>query len=132
MKFPNTSSIVLSPPPFVWIHSIFFTMLLIIVKISTLSWRTPNEVSLGDTLDISEFLHFEWWQQVYYMYDDVSGFPSSKQKLVYWVGTTENCGNELTYLIHTPDAKHIICRIVFRPDTEPTRPTNVLALILMF
>ena len=24
-------------------------------------------------------------------------------------------------MIHTPDAKHIICRIVFRPDTEPTK-----------
>ena len=105
---------------FMWLRCmIFVTMLLNIVEISTLGWRTSTEVFLGFTPDISSFVHFGCWDKVYYLDGDGSRFPNYKKKLVCWCGPTENCGDALIYSIHIPDIKQMIARSLVRPDTDP-------------
>ena len=105
-----------------WMHCIIFvTMMLNIVEIYILVWSTPTDAYLRFTLDISVFLQFEWWEQVYYLDDDRSGFSNSKEKLVHCCVPTDNCCDAMKYWIFKPDIKQIISRIVVRPDTEPNK-----------
>ena len=57
---------------------------------------TPFQARFGRTPDISDLLAFRFWEQVYYL-DPEESFPNSKEKKGYWVGTTENIGDALTY-----------------------------------
>ena len=50
--------------------------------------RTAWEVVTGDTLDISEFLYFHFYQPVTF-YDPVS-FPDSKDEMGRWIGSSDN------------------------------------------
>ena len=44
-------------------------------------WRTSTEIAFGHTPNVSAFLCFEWWEEVYYLDDDGSGFSNSKEKI---------------------------------------------------
>ena len=65
-------------------------------------------MAFGYTPDVSAFLQFEWWEQVYYLDDDGTGFQNSKENIGHWCGPTENCGDALTYWIYTQDTKQLI------------------------
>ena len=115
-------------PNFMWILCMFFvTMLLNIVAITTFGWITHTEVSLGFTPDISTYLQFEWWQQVYYIDENESVFPNLKEKLDCWCVPTENCGDVLKYWIYKPYTNQMISRSVVRPASEPAK-TNKRAV----
>jgi hypothetical protein len=68
----------------------------------TLGWITPIEKRKGNTPDISAFLHFKFYERVYYM-DSDSTFPATKEKAGYWLGVSKNIGDALTYEILTDD-----------------------------
>ena len=60
---------------------------------------TPLQALTGEVPDISHFLHFSFWEPVYYKGDENESdrFPSqSDEKRGHWVGFGENKGDHLT------------------------------------
>ena len=57
----------------------------------------------GFVQDSSKFIHYHWWQQVYYLDPDVP-FPSeSREKIGRWCGVADDTGDILTYKVLTND-----------------------------
>ncbi len=83
-------------------------------------WKTPWEVSTGETPDISACLEFKFWEKVLYHSCDES-FPDSHELPGYFLLISENCGDALTFYI-LKENKKIISRRVVHPydsDTDP-------------
>jgi len=70
---------------------------------ASLEWRTPNEMSTGNTPDISGLLFFKFWEKVYY-YDP----PTATEKLGRWCGRAINYGDSLCYWILTENTNKLI------------------------
>ena len=66
-----------------------------------LKGRTPFEITLGYSPDISEFTTFEWYEHIWYWDPD----KPQKQMLGRWIGVTEHIGNGLTYKIINANAE---------------------------
>jgi hypothetical protein len=47
--------------------------------------RPGAEIMTGDTQDISEYLHFDWYQPVHH-YDEKKVFPEEREELGRWLG----------------------------------------------
>ena len=77
---------------------------------------TCSEVAMGYTPDISAYIHYTFYQPVYY-YDESESFPSTKEQLGWWLGPTTNCGDALTYYILT-EKNTIITRSTIHPATD--------------
>ena len=65
----------------------------------SLNWKTPLEISRGETPDISMFNYY-FWEPIWY-YDPMAPKLSSKLKKARWLGIAPNCGDALTYYINT-------------------------------
>ena len=79
-------------------------------------------VKLGDTPDISALLQFHFYQPIFY-YNKTLSFPSSKERLGWWVGVAESQGDALTYKVLTIDNDVIACSVVRKADNllHPSR-----------
>ena len=90
---------------------------------------TPLQALTGQVHDISHFLHFSFWEPVYYKVDDSEPdhrFPSqSNEKRGHWVGFADNQGDHLTWKILTDDTNTIIIRSAVRSATK-TSPNLTL------
>ena len=80
-------------------------------------WKVPNQVSGGDTQDISHLLQFSWMQPVLYL-DPTTSFPNSNEKPGYFVGFDMTSGDALTFKILTKDMKEVLTRSVVRPADD--------------
>ena len=73
---------------------------------------TPLQALTGQVPDISHFLHFSFWEPIYYKVDENEPdhrFPSqSNEKRGHWVGFADNKGDHLTWKILTDDTNTII------------------------
>ena len=74
--------------------------------------RTPIEVLTGDTPDISEYLHHDWYQYVWY-HDPPSAFPEQQRRLGRWLGVAHTIGSALFYYILTDK-----CKVVSRSTVQ--------------
>ncbi len=83
----------------------------------SLGWMTPIQKRKGHTPDISAFLHFTFYEKVYYM-DSDSTYPSTKEKTGYWIGVSKNIGDALTYKILTDDKETVLSRSVVRTASD--------------
>jgi hypothetical protein len=122
-------------PAFHWLRaSIYCCMLLNVVAHRQLLWRTPTEVCLGYTPDISPFLQFEFYEDVYYYDNDSKGFPTPKELKGKWGGPTQNCGSMMTYWIWPESGTEWIARSAVRsariPPDGKTNPPVTLRLTL--
>jgi hypothetical protein len=96
----------------------FFCMLYVVyllnrVAMDSLDWRTPMEVALGETPDISALLQFRFYEPIYY-HDPVNNkFPDTQEKIGYFIGIAENKGDELTFWVLTGNGS-VIARSVIR------------------
>ena len=80
---------------------------------------SPLQALTGQQPDISALIQFHFFEPVYYLMP-TQDFPSeSEEKLGYWVGIAENCGDALTYQILTEDTLKIIPRSVVRSASKP-------------
>ena len=108
-------------PEFLWLRCInYLCGLLNVMASQNLNWRTPMEKGLGITPDISAYLHFSFYEPVYYLDDDEAKYPETKEKLGHWCGPTENCGDAMTYWILTNDTNQLIARSVVRSALTPS------------
>ena len=106
-------------PAYAWLLCLKYVCLVLnYLANKVLNYRTPYEVATGERPDISCLLHYHFFQPVYYRVQDTS-FPSeSEEKLGYWCGIHEHCGDALTYNILTADTKKVIPRSTIRPADE--------------
>ena len=79
----------------------------------TNDWKIPNQLSGGETVDVSHLLQFKWFEPVLYL-DPREKFSKSKEKPGYFVGFAENVGDVLTFKVLTEDKRIVLSRSVVR------------------
>jgi hypothetical protein len=89
----------------------------------THKWKTPSEVTFGETPNILELLQFTFYQKIYY-HDPEAPFPNSGEKLGHFVGIASNVGDALTYYILTNDTNQVISQSVLCPANLGGIPKN--------
>ena len=96
--------------------------LLCLLHVCNLLRLTPTQALTGQVPDISHFLHFSFWEPVYYKVDENEPdhiFPShSNEKRGHWVGFADNKGDHLTWKILTEETNQIIIRSDVRSATK--------------
>ena len=92
----------------------------------SLNGRTPLEILTGNTLDISEFIEFAFYDWVKF-YDPAS-FPSKREFLGRWLGPADHVGMALCYYIIKENGQ-IIARSTVRrlTDEELTNSEEIKA-----
>jgi len=63
-----------------------------------LDGRTPFEVVMGYTPDISSLMNYDFYEPIWY-YNEISQFPEPKRKLARWLGEAHNVGQAMSYFI---------------------------------
>jgi hypothetical protein len=107
-------------PANTWLLALMYVCLLLNHLVSSaLGWKPPQQILTGQTPDISQFLHFSFYELVYYhSYSDT--FPSSSnEEQGWWVGIATHVGDALTYKILTKHNKIIYRSAIWsalRPD----------------
>jgi len=87
-----------------------------------LGWRTPIEALGGQTPDISNLLHFRFWEPVYIKSYGEKGqpFPSdSSEILVYFGGYSEHVGSYFTFKVWNPVTKRVLYRSAIKKIKNP-------------
>ena len=56
-------------------------------QLYNLNGRTPYEIVTGGTPEISEYLDYGWYDNLWY-YDQEAAFPNDQRKLGKWLGVT--------------------------------------------
>ena len=84
-----------------------------------LDGRVPEEILTGNTPDISDVIHYDWYEVVYY--HDPGNFPEPTRKLGRWLGPSHGVGQALCYWILTNKAT-----IISRSTVQPLSPNEKL------
>jgi hypothetical protein len=87
-----------------------------------LDYKTPHEVLLGNTPDISELFDFEFYQPVQYMDNPEVKFPQLKTKLGQWLGIATSVGQALCYYILLTANGTVITRSTVKALEDPESP----------
>jgi len=100
-------------PGYLWLWAMLYVVYLANhTAMENLGWRTPHEMALGETPDISALLQFSFYEPIYYLDEDAS-FPETAEKLGHFLGVAEMCGDSLTFWILTSN-RSVIARSVVR------------------
>lgn len=87
------------------------------MSLDSLSHKTPLEAATNLKPDISAFLHYHWWQPVYFQAKGET-FPTTKERMGRWLGVARNVGDALTYYVLAQDTKELVIRSVLRAANE--------------
>ena len=79
----------------------------------------PMTVVTGEITDVSPYLSFHFWQEVFYEQPNKSG-----EALGRWVGVADGQGDKLTYLILTQDTKQVTTRSNVHAAKDPNVPKS--------
>ena len=101
---------------------VYVCCLLNVTASPALDGSMPIQALTGQVPDISHFLHFSFWEPVYYKVNENEHdhkYPSqSNKKRGHWVGFAENKGDQLTWKILTAETQQIITRSSVRSATK--------------
>ena len=118
-------------PAHCWLLCLVYVWSLLNVTASpTLDETTPLQALTGQVPDISHFLHFSFWEPVYYKVNENESdhrFPSQfNEKGGHWVGFADNKGDHLTWKILTDETQCIITSLALRSanKTSPNLRLN--------
>ena len=122
-RYINTLMNLTGAPAHCWLLCMLYVCHLLNATASpALGGLTPLQALTGQVTDISHFLHFSFWEPIYYKVDESEPdhrFPSqSNEKRGHWVGFAENKGDQLTWKILTDDTNTIIIRSAVRSATK--------------
>ena len=122
-RYINTLMNLTGVPAHCWLLCMLYVCHLLNATASpALGGLTPLQALTGQVPDISYFLHFSFWEPIYYKVDESEPdhrFPSqSNEKRGHWVGFAENKGDQLTWKILTDDTNTIIIRSAVRSATK--------------
>ena len=114
-------------PPSTWLLCMqYICTLLNHLATKSLDWRTPMQVLTGETSDISIFLLFHFWEEVYYT-NVKSNFPStSTEEKGNFVGFADTVGDAMTFKILSQATQKIIYRSNVRTAEDKLKPNNRL------
>jgi hypothetical protein len=110
-----------------WLLALCYVCLLLKnLASAALGWISPDKVLTGQRPDISKFLHFLFYEPVYYhAYSDK--FPSvSTEEQGWWVSVALHVGDALTYKILTKHNK-VIYRSAIRFALDPAKRNQRLS-----
>ena len=122
-RYINTLMNLTEAPAHCWLLCMLYVCHLLNATASpALGGLAPLQALTGQVPDISHFLHFSFWEPIYYKVDESEHdhrFPSqSNEKRGHWVGFAENEGDQLTWKILTDDTNTIIIRSAVRSATK--------------
>ena len=122
-RYINTLMNLTGAPAHCWLLCMLYVCNLLNATASAvLGGLTPLQALTGQVPDISHFLHFSFWEPVYYKVDDSEPdhrFPSqSNEKRGHWVGLADHKGDHLTWKILTDDTNTVIIRSAVRSPTK--------------
>ena len=122
-RYINTLMNLTGAPAHCWLLCMLYVCHLLNATASpALGGLTPLQALTGQVPDISHFLHFSFWEPIYYKVDESEPdhrFPSqSNEKRGHWVVFAENKGDQLTWKILTDDTNTIIIRSAVRSATK--------------
>jgi hypothetical protein len=114
-------------PANTWLLAMMYVCLLLNhLASAALGWKSPQQVLTGQTPDISKFMHFSFYEPVYYN-AHYNPFPSaSNQEQGWWVGTAIHVGDALTYKILTKNNK-VIYRSSVQSALDPAKRNQRLS-----
>ena len=106
-------------PAFSWLLCLVYVCsLLNVIASPALDGITPLQALSGQVPHISHFLHFSFWEPVYYKVDENESdhrFPSqSNEKRGHWVGFADNKDDDLTWKILSDQTQQITTRFAVR------------------
>ena len=78
----------------------------------------PAEVISGCLQDVSKFMHFHFWQEVFVE----SHKKGKREELAWWVFPALNVGDELTYWVLLHDTEELVARSNVRAAKDPLYP----------
>ena len=78
----------------------------------------PKTLQTGQMCDVSKFMHFHFWQEVFVATDD----KNNKEELARWCYPAENVGDELTYMVLLDKSQQLVARSNVRPAKDPLYP----------
>jgi hypothetical protein len=78
----------------------------------TADGRSPEECLTGETPDISEFLHFNFYG--WCKFRDSPSFPEDEEIYGHWLGPADNVGQAMCYWILKENGK-VVARSTVRP-----------------
>ena len=79
----------------------------------------PIEVVTGEVADISAYLTFHWWQEVFVATD-----KSGEEVLARWCGPAHTVGDKLTYWVLLNETKQLVARSNVRPAKDALFPNR--------
>jgi hypothetical protein len=106
-----------SCPPKCWLLCLLFVIGLF-NHLPNFDGNIPLSVVTGQIPDISKYLHYHFWQEVFV---SVPGKPHQEQ-LVCWFYPVDNVGNELTYWVHLEETQQLIACSNVQPTKDPLFP----------
>jgi hypothetical protein len=88
--------------------------------------KSPEQILTGQQPDISKFLHFSFFEPVYYQVHS-NTFPSAaNEEQGWWVGVATHVGDALTYKIPTKQKK-VIYRCAIWSALDPSKHNQRLS-----
>ena len=122
-RYINTLMNLTGAPAHCWLLCMLYVCNLLNATASpALGGLTPLQALTGQVPDISHFLHFSFWEPIYYKVDESEPdhrFPSqSNEKRGHWVGFADNKGDHLAWKTLTDDTNTIIIRSAVRSATK--------------
>ena len=80
--------------------------------------EVPITKITGQVPDVSKFMHFHFWQEVYVE----SHKPGRREELARWCYPADNCGDELTYMVLLTETNQLVPRSNVRSARDPLYP----------
>ena len=122
-RYINTLINLIGAPAHCWLLCMLYVCNLLNATASpALGGLTPLQALTGQVPDISHFLHFSFWEPIYYKVDESEPdhrFPSqSNEKRGHWVGFADNKGDHLTWKVLTDATNTINIRSAVRSATK--------------
>ena len=104
-------------PACAWPLCAIFTLVLF-HHLPNLKGEIPLVAQMGQTLDVSEFVHFHFWQKVpveLHQWDKT-------EELTCWCHPAKNIGDKLTNMVLLTDFKHLVPHSDMQLATDPLCP----------
>ena len=107
-----------SCPAKFWLLCLLYIVALLNVLVNS-KGAIPLAAVTGQVVDVSPFLSYHFWQEVFYEE------PGKKpEKLGRWCGVADGKGDALTYWVLSSDSEKLVARSNIRPARDPLFPNR--------
>ena len=100
-----------------WLLAAIYSLALLRI-LPNANGEIPNNLVSGQIDDVSRFMHFHFWQDVFVE----SHRRGQKEELARWCFPADNVGDELTYMVLLNETEELVPRSNVRPARDPLYP----------